>query len=150
MKKFYCNICDEEVELKNGKCPKCKTDWEKISSDSVNNETEPVDVYSKKSKVDEEFFKEDKKELLEDWFKEDDIDNNIIFLIKWGEIVKFIMIVLAIIVAIISFVEISKTEGYSLLKLIYSGLLIIFGVLMENIFKWMAYMLYTNKKNNKK
>ena len=30
MSKFYCNICEEEVTLQNGKCPKCKTDWEKI------------------------------------------------------------------------------------------------------------------------
>ena len=25
MNKFYCNICEEEIILQNGKCPKCKT-----------------------------------------------------------------------------------------------------------------------------
>ena len=46
MSKFYCNICENDVELQNGKCPKCKTDWEKVIQDTTN--SEPIDYKKNK------------------------------------------------------------------------------------------------------
>ena len=39
MSNFYCNICEEDVSLQNGKCPKCKTDWGKIVNSKVSDES---------------------------------------------------------------------------------------------------------------
>lgn len=41
MKTFYCNKCEKDIELINGKCPICKIDWISIiqkfeSSDATN------------------------------------------------------------------------------------------------------------------
>ncbi len=40
MSKFYCNVCNEDVILQNGKCPKCKTNWAKVINESVDNESD--------------------------------------------------------------------------------------------------------------
>ena len=39
MSKFYCNVCNEDVVLQNGKCPKCKTNWAKVINESVDGES---------------------------------------------------------------------------------------------------------------
>ena len=51
MSKFYCNICEEEVTLQNGKCPKCKTDWEKIINEKVSEDSKPIDIYKKMKQI---------------------------------------------------------------------------------------------------
>lgn len=39
MSKFYCNVCNEDVVLQNGKCPKCKTNWAKVINESIDGES---------------------------------------------------------------------------------------------------------------
>ena len=144
MNKFYCNICEEEVTLQNGKCPKCKTKWNKVSGmyESIE-EIEPVDLNKSNESKTEKDLTYVKK------ITEDDIDNNINFFLTWGRVGKILIILLAIIIAIMSIVNAESTDGQSLFSLIISASLIIYAVILENSLKWKAYMLYTNNKRKK-
>ena len=75
---------------------------------------------------------------------DDDISKNIKFFLKWAEIGKIIMIICAIIVALVSFGLIEDSDGFSLLFLLGSALLVFFSFIFENGLKWKAYMLHTN------
>ena len=143
MNKFYCNICENEVELQNGKCPKCKTDWEKVSQDITN--SEPIDY--KKINIEREhqevaeFNEKEVKEIIND-----DIQSNVNFFLTWANIGKIFMIIIAIIIAIISVAGAEDTDGYSLILLIFSAALVFYAMIFENSLKWKAYMLHTNNK----
>lgn len=146
MNKFYCNICEEEVTLQNGKCPKCKTDWDKIVNEKISEDSTPIDIYKKEinNNKNQEIVYDDNKIITEE-----NINNNINFFLTWASIGKIFMIVVGIIIAIISFVGIEATDGYSLILLIVSAGSIFAGIIFENNLKWKAYMLHTNlKKKN--
>lgn len=147
MSKFYCNICEEDVTLQNGKCPKCKTDWMNIINGTNLENSKPIN-----NNFQEDYLKENENKDEEDIdITEENIDNNINFFLSWASIVKNFMIVISIIIAIISLVLIGLTEGLSLILLIFSVVIIFAGIIFENSLKWKAYMLHTNvKKNNKK
>ena len=147
MSKFYCNICEEDVTLQNGKCPKCKTDWMNIINGTNLENSKPIN-----NNCQEDYLKENENKDEEDIdITEENIDNNINFFLSWASIGKNFMIVIGIIIAIISLVLIELTEGLSLILLIFSVVIIFAGIIFENSLKWKAYMLYTNvKKNNKK
>lgn len=147
MSKFYCNICEEDVTLQNGKCPKCKTDWMNIINGTNLENSKPIN-----NNFQEDYLKENENKDEEDIdITEENIDNNINFFLSWASIVKNFMIVIGIIIAIISLVLIGLTEGLSLILLIFSVVIIFAGIIFENSLKWKAYMLHTNvKKNNKK
>lgn len=147
MSKFYCNICEEDVTLQNGKCPKCKTDWMNIINGTNLENSKPIN-----NNFQEDYLKENENKDEEDIdITEENIDNNINFFLSWASIGKNFMIVIGIIIAIISLVLIELTEGLSLILLIFSVVIIFAGIIFENSLKWKAYMLYTNvKKNNKK
>ena len=131
MSKFYCNVCDEEVTLENGKCPKCNTDWEKIinenTDDNIQNEGTITDDNAE-----------------EDVTIEDSMNETINFFLNWAGAVKIFYVILAIITAIISICGIAATDGFSLLLLVVSVILLFTGNIFENSLKWKAYMLYTN------
>lgn len=131
MSKFYCNICDEEVTLNNGKCPKCKTNWGKINEVSYQEEQEDGAI------------------LFQSKITDDDIDNNIFFFLKWASIGKIFMFIMATIVVLISFAELDDTDGKSLLLIIAAVVIIFYALVFENNLKWKAYMLHTNRKNKK-
>ena len=148
MSKFYCNICENDVELQNGKCPKCKTDWEKVIQDTTN--SEPID-YKKINREREyqevaEFNEKKVKEIKVKEITNDDIQSNINFFLTWAKIDKIFMIIIAIIIAIISLVVLEDTDGYSLILLIFSVALVFQSMIFENSLKWKAYMLHTNNK----
>ena len=145
MSKFYCNICEEEVTLQNGKCPKCKTNWENIINEKVSEDSKPIDIYKKNETIN--FFQEEYSD--ENVITEDNIKNNIDFFLTWAGIVKFFMIVIGIIIAIVSFVGIESTNGYSLILLVFSAVIIFAGIIFENSLKWKAYMLHINMKKKK-
>ncbi len=149
MSNFYCNICEEDVSLQNGKCPKCKTDWGKIVNSKVSDESTPVDIYKKdivNNKDEEIQIKEFEDNKI---ITEESISNNINFFLTWSTIVKIIMIIIGIIVAIYSIIRMEATDGNSILLLIFVPLIILYGFILENILKWKAYMLYTNSNNKK-
>jgi amino acid permease len=56
------------------------------------------------------------------------------------------MIIIAIIIAIISVAGAEDTDGYSLILLIFSAVLVFYAMIFENSLKWKAYMLHTNNK----
>ena len=149
MNNFYCNVCEEEVTLQNGKCPKCKTDWDKIINQKISEDSTPIDIYKKKIINNDN---EKKQEIEYDDYKvitEENINNNINFFLTWASIGKILMISIGIIIAIISFIGIEATAGYSLILLIVSAGIIFAGIIFENSLKWKAYMLHTNMKKKK-
>ena len=149
MSNFYCNICEEEVTLQNGKCPKCKTDWNKIINEEISEDSTPIDIYKKNIN------NNDNEEIREKEYDdsriitEENINNNINFFLTWASIGKIFMIVVGIIITIISFVLLESTDGYSLILLVISASIIFAGIIFENNLKWKAYMLYTNIKKKK-
>ena len=147
MDKFYCNICEEEVVLENGKCPKCNTDWEKVVNEEVPINSIPVNVYEKRI-INSENTQEKECETSKT-ITENSINNNIDFFLKWAKNVKILMIVAAILIAVIALMGAESTEGYSLLLLFGSAIVIFAGIILENNLKWKAYMLYTDMKKNK-
>ena len=149
MNNFYCNVCEKEVTLQNGKCPKCKTDWDKIINQKISEDSTPIDIYKKEIINNDN---EKKQEIEYDDYKvitEENINNNINFLLTWASIGKIFMISIGIIIAIISFIGIEATAGYSLILLIVSAGIIFAGIIFENSLKWKAYMLHTNMKKKK-
>lgn len=140
MKKFYCNMCEKEVELIDGKCPICKTNWNKIISENTEstsmeliNDKQYNDDFSSKPRI----------------ITEEEIQNNINFFLSWAKISKIFMIIVAIIVGIIAIVCADDTEGISLLLLVVTAMIIFSAFIFENNLKWKSYMLYTNSKNKK-
>ena len=88
MKNFYCNVCEEEVTLQNGKCPKCKTDWDKIINQKISEDNTPIDIYKKETINNDN---EKKQEIEYDDYKvitEENINNNINFFLTWASIGK--------------------------------------------------------------
>ena len=151
MNKFYCNICEEEIILQNGKCPKCKTDWDKIINQKMSEDSAPIDIY-KKEIIDNDISDEKNQEVVYDEYKvitEEGIKNNINFFLTWASIGKIFMIFISIIIAIISIIGIEVTDGYSLILLIASIGIVFAGIIFENSLKWKAYMLHTNMKKKK-
>ena len=61
MSKFYCNICEEDVTLQNGKCPKCKTDWMNIINGTNLENSKPIN-----NNFQEEYLKENENKDEED------------------------------------------------------------------------------------
>ena len=78
MEKFYCNYCEEDVVLKNGKCPKCNTDWEKTVDTG-----KTVGIDGKI--IDNELKKEHKQEVsFNHSITNADINDNIEFFMSWA------------------------------------------------------------------
>lgn len=139
MGKFYCNVCDEEVNLQNGKCPKCKTNWEKIDEEKLDDAT-PIEFKEEYEEID----KTDAKNITEL-----DINNNISFFLKWARRGKIFMIIFAIISIIVALAVVEDTDGASLFLLIFAVVVISYAKIFENNLKWKAYMLHTNNKKRK-
>ena len=148
MNKFYCNVCEEEVVLQDGKCPKCKTNWEKVIDDSQKEVDKKEDSYvGPIIGKDDNYYQEEIHDYTK--IRESDINSNINFFLTWASIGKIIMFVLALLIAIIAFILLESSEGYSLILLIISLFLCFYALVLENTLKWKAYMLHTNKKNKK-
>ena len=139
MSKFYCNVCNEEVSLQNGKCPKCKTNWDKITEEKLDNAT-PIEFKEEYEEID----KTDVKNITEL-----DINNNISFFLRWAFRGKVFMIILAIISIIVALATVEDTDGASLFLLIFAVVVISYAKIFENNLKWKAYMLHTNSKKRK-
>lgn len=141
MEKFYCNVCDKLVELNNGKCPMCNTNWESIVSNV--NKIEPLyeqtndmsDDINLKEKVVNTF---NKNEL------NDDIKDTWTFFLNMAKVGKYICFVMAIIIVVISLKYIEENSIVTLLLLVPSCILVFYGFLFEKNLKWKAYMLQTN------
>lgn len=142
MRNFYCNICNEDVTLQNGKCPKCKTDWNKIINEKISDDNTPIDVY--KNDVANNNYNDENEYEDKSVITEENIKNNIEFFLMWAFVGKIFMIIIALVFAIISFAEIELTNGYSLMLLILSAGFVFAGIIFENNLKWKAYMLHTN------
>ena len=146
MNKFYCNVCSEEVVLQEGRCPKCKTNWNKIISDSKTiNKLEETRSINHVNSYEEEQEKSIEFKKITDY----DVRQNINFFLIWAGVIKILTIVLAVLITIVSICLVEVSEGYSLLLLWISPVLIICSIIFENLLKWKAYMLYTNLKNKK-
>ena len=137
MKNFYCMNCSEYVDLVDGKCPKCHTDWKKILEENNPN----------KQYEDNNIPTVTVKEITEE-----DLDYNIYNLLSFARIGKIFLIIVALIIAAGAFIAIDATNGYSALLLIPSFITIFLATVFENNVKWKAYMLYTNihKQKTKK
>ena len=144
MSKFYCNICNEEVILENGICPKCKTNWINI----INGENEkPIIKNDNKIITSQELNMEISEETLnEEKITIQHINKNIRFFLNWAIVGKIFMILVAFILAIFSFDMCDETNGDSLYLLVAVIGIIFFTFIFENLLKWKAYMLHTNLK----
>lgn len=149
MSKFYCNICEEEVALQNGECPKCKTNWDKIINDNISDDSQPFNMHPQKNINDNDKFFQEEQDVKINKITEDCMNNNINFFLTWASIGKIFIIIIGIIIAIISLVGIESTDGYSLILLVISACVIFAGIVFENNLKWKAYMLHTNIKKKK-
>ena len=149
MSKFYCNVCEEEVVLRNGECPKCKTNWDKIINDNTSDDSQPFNMHLQKNINDNDKFFQEEQGVKINKLTEDCLHDNINFFLTWSSIGKIFMIIIGIIIAIISLVGIESTDGYSLILLVISASVIFAGIVFENNLKWKAYMLYTNIKKKK-
>lgn len=167
MGKFYCNICEEEVSLKNGKCPNCDTNWDEIIGDILSKDSQPVNFCQQENNknknakhVKDSSFWDENKNAKHDkdssfWDDEvlitdEEIKENIDFYIEWSIRTKIFAIIVAVIIAIISLIGIAETNGLSLLLLFVSGAIIWSSTIFENNLKWKAYMLHTNMNKKSK
>lgn len=155
MKKIYCNKCEEDVELVDGKCPNCKTNWEKeieelqetIKNDKsdieeeINNEE--VDVIEEDDEMTDKDYEDDSFVFI----SEKNINRNINFFLKWAKFGKVVFWILAVILGFVALIGAEETDGMSLFLLIGSCMFIFFAYIFENNLKWKAYMLYTNKNS---
>ena len=147
MSKFYCNKCNKDVILKNGICPYCKTNWDKLIEESINSEPikdeKNIKELMNDSVADNDFWKD--KEVTEF-----DIEDNIKFFLRWAFICRVVIIIYAFIVFIYSLIGISNDTPNSFALLLSVPFIIIISSIVYNNLKWKAYMLYTNKEKNKK
>ena len=128
MSKFYCTVCEKDVELEKGVCPKCLTDWDKIFHDAG-----VPDGPKPKDSDDDTRIELDPYESI----TKEDIRNNINFFIKIANVGTIIIMLLALVVAIAAFAS-------DLILLLVSLGLFLFAFIFEHMVKWKAYMLYTN------
>ena len=126
MGKFYCNKCDELVDLTNGKCPKCKTDWASI----IEGNTEDLPIREKE-------VKKTSNEKIVDTYRN---------LLTIGTILKFSCFFMSIFC--LMFMIITKVFSFSVL--LSAFVFIFFGIIVGCVFNWMAYMLKTNNEIMKK
>ena len=140
MGKFYCNICEEEVTLKDGKCPNCKTDWKKVMNGDENAEDNNIEYYQED---------EDENTVVVPEITDKDIDDNINFFLSWGNVGKVFLFFVAGVLVLVSFIEMENTDGWSLILLLVAVAVAFFAIVFENSLKWKAYMLHTNKKKKK-
>lgn len=151
MSKFYCNNCEEEVTLEDGKCPKCNTNWKKImkEGEKVNSiEKEEMHKESDYEESDDVIYLTPSEKIEQIMIE--DIDNNINFFLVWGKVLKIICIIVCIILFLLSFILIDETDDMSLLFLIPSAASLLFAFIVDNQLKWKAYMLLTNSRKLKR
>lgn len=129
MEKFYCNICNKEVNLKNGKCPDCGTDWYKIMEEP-DTDGEPISFYDNKDEN-----REDNKEYFSNNLKTeaDDIKDTYSFYLKTASIGKYIILLFALVIAVFSLVLFESTDGYSLSMLFVTFALAGYAIIFEKI-----------------
>ena len=150
MSKFYCNNCEEEVTLKDGKCPNCNTDWNKLLKEAEKvNEMEKKEEHVENDYEDEEFVSLSVSEKVEQ-IKLEDIYNNINFFLTWGKVLKIICLVIGAVLFILSFALSGEMDEESLFFLIPTAFFILFAFIIDNQLKWKAYMLLTNSRKLKK
>ncbi len=145
MSDFYCNVCGEKVKLVDGKCPKCKTDWNKIIKDCVESDKgEPIDLFDEEE-MDLPFLT-DEVELSSE--ENADIDDVCAFLLKYGTIGKVLLLIASGIVIIFSLIMFADSDGISLIYTVIGVLGLFIAFLFEAMIKWHVYLLLTNKKIN--
>ena len=148
MRDFYCNVCGETVKLVNGKCPKCKTDWNKIIKECVDTDKEePINLYddTTEEKSHSTFLTSDVELSTEE---NADIDDVCEFLLKYGVIGKVLLIIASIIIIVMSFISLEESDGGSLIYTVIGLLCLFVAFLFEATIKWRVYLLLTNKKIN--
>ena len=148
MEKFYCNICNKDVKLENGKCPNCGTDWKKIITEP-DIDGEPILFYDNTNKNQKDNNKAYISNTLKN--KSDDIKETYSFYLRTANIGKYIILLFATVIAIFSILLLESTDGFSLSILFIAFVLVGYAFVFEKNFKWKAYMLklvYMNK--NKK
>lgn len=132
MKNFYCNNCNQDVELEDGKCPICKNNWGKVIDNAMN----PKVVNGEENSI------------------EEDITETISFYIRIAKIGKDIFAILAALLLALSifYVALVIYEGqlvFMIISLIISGIMIFSGFLFEKNMRWKAYMLQASLKISK-
>lgn len=146
MSDFYCNVCGEKVKLVDGKCPKCKTDWNKIINDCVESDKgEPVDLFADEEEMDLPFLTDEVELSTEE---NADIDDVCSFLLKYGTIGKVLLIIASAIVIVLSLIMFEDSDGISLIYTVIGVLGLFIAFLFEAMIKWHVYLLLTNKKIN--
>ena len=142
MEKFYCNKCQEDVELINGKCPKCGTNWDEVMRSSIAKENISVDYYANNEQG------SNPKEKYTN-----DIKGVWSFFLDYANVCKYICFVFAVIVFILMFLYEEINIHIVLIHMMGVFSMILLGIILEKSFKWKAYMLKTNyeiSKNLKK
>ena len=130
--------------LKDGYCHKCGTNWDGITKKT--NELNNIDSYENQNVINEPKTNINQEQNVSFKLSEEDINKNIRFFLTWGSIVLCIFIL----TGIISFIAIlaSARHADEVILPALGALLgsILSGVIMNNVLKWFAYMLYTNKR----
>ncbi len=148
MSKFYCNVCEEDVVLENGKCPKCKTNWSKVIKDSENFDAIAVDVNGKESGFTSRDFVNHADNGYVD-ISDEDIDNTINFFLKWGRIGAYLIIIFAFLLIVLALAAYDDLGPASIMLILGALLMVFYAIIFNHSLRWKAYMLYTNKKKNK-
>ncbi len=134
MRKFYCNKCKKDVDLINGKCPLCKTDWEKIIGESIKN-IEDID-YDEDSNV-----------------MENDIESIFNFYLKIANIGKYLSLIVVAFILVVVATNMDRMDEPVLFlveAIIVAVSIGLFGFMFEKNVKWKAYMLKINSEILKK
>ena len=131
---FYCNECNKDVVLKNGKCPNCGTNWKEIINDigkgngvSINDIVQEEPVVTKEDKISEK----------------EDISQTYDFYISRSKIIGTILYGLAIVFLIVALI-LFQYEEYGELGIFFIVMMIITAykaLFIEKEMKWKGYAL---------
>ncbi len=138
--KFYCNNCETEVELINGICPKCNTNWKQIIEETTNNKEEFESYQASLN------FTNTNSNLKVTESENIDINKTNSLLLFWGKAVKIGFIVIGIVVIILDILLSSIVSFPPIVGTVIGIILLFLGPIFESIIKWMAYLLDTNRK----
>ena len=131
---FYCNECNKDVVLKNGKCPNCGTNWKEIidgvgkeNAVSINNTVKEALIMSKEDK------KNEKEDLMDTYD----------FFISKSKIISTILYIFAIVFLIVALFLFQYEEfvGYGIFFIVAMILTAYKALIIEKEMKWKGYVL---------
>lgn len=91
---------------------------------------------------------DEKKEII-DYVTKGDIDRNVNFFLKWSLYVLYFCVIVGGILIFAGLINIENSDGESFAYALIGAVVLFNGYILENLLKWLAFMLYTNYKKIK-